>query len=147
MNYFYLITNFHNWIMDIHNLVMDIHVIELWISIDNHTYRWPFAVVFHVFTSLTNKWKSMIIVKLILAYGHTWLNYGYPWSRMLNIHSQSWISIFIHFWLSIYSYLLTLPELLFGQNMVQMLCMCEKWKASNHIFTWDGALIFNIVMH
>ena len=78
VNYFYLITNFHNWIMDIHNLVMDIHVIELWISIDNHTYRWPFAVVFYVFTSLTNKWKSMIIVKLIVAFGHTWLNYGYP---------------------------------------------------------------------
>ena len=75
---FYLITNFHNWIMDIHNSVMDIRVLWLWISINNHTYRWPFTVVFHVFTSLTNKWKSRIIVKLILAYGHTWLSYGYP---------------------------------------------------------------------
>ena len=75
---FHLITNFNNWIMYIHNSVMDIHVIELWISINNHIYRWPFAVDFHVFTSLTNKWKSMIIVKLSLAYGHTWLNYGYP---------------------------------------------------------------------
>ena len=56
----------------------DIHVIELWISINNHTCRWSFAAVFHVFTFLANKWKSMIIVKLILACGHTWLSYGYP---------------------------------------------------------------------
>ena len=55
-----------------------IHVIELWISINNYTYRWSFAVVFYVFSSLTDKWKSMIIMKLILAYGHTWLNYEYP---------------------------------------------------------------------
>ena len=63
------------WISTIQ--LWDIHVIELWISINNYTYRWSFAVVFHVFTSLTDKWKSMIIVKLILAYGHTWLNYEY----------------------------------------------------------------------
>ena len=56
----------------------DTHVIELWISINNYTYRWSFAVVFHTFTYMTDKWKSMIIVKLILGYGHTWLSYGYP---------------------------------------------------------------------
>ena len=137
------------------NFKLRTSITELWIpTIES----WMF-IINHV--SIINRfWLSMHphYWPTIEDYGYPWFGYGYNnfelwiaviewWIYMTAIkylYFKSRISI-TEWWISINKLWIWIFVGNHAYSWLFAACV-KKWKASNHIFTWDGTLIVNIVM-